>query len=249
MRGDDLPDVARLIAKRFISRPDVKAVQTRNGTYFPDRNSPFTIGDIADHILGRKTYGHYMAGADAMTKLAVFDIDMGKDPMATQTGETFLAREAMFDVNHPMRSYCIKLLRTVADGLTSFASRYFEGSHCLTAYSGGKGMHVYVILPKKTHAQIVRTSLLEIMAGPMHPFWKPTRGENFYRHFSDDIFPGIEIELFPKQDNPTDLGNLLRLPLGVHLKSGNRAFFVDNSGPVDQLIELDPMEALNWPTK
>lgn len=244
----DLEEVARLIARRYISRPDVKAVQTQRGTYFPDRQNPFTIGDIVDHILGRKTYGHYMVGSDNMTKLAVFDIDMGKSQLAHR-GQKFFPREAMFNVNHPMRPFCVKLLRTVADGLSAFAHRYIARSHCITAYSGGKGMHVYVILPRKTHAQIVRTALLEIMAGPLHPFWLPSRGENFYRYADDVTFPEIEIELFPKQDNPTDLGNLLRLPLGLHLKSRNRAYFVDTAAPVDQLIELDPLEALSWTKK
>ena len=80
----------------------------------------------------------------------------------------------------------------------------------------------------------------------MYPFWMPGRGENFYRYADDITFPGIEIEIFPKQDNPTDLGNLLRLPLGVHQKSRNRAYFVDNTGPLDQLIEQNPLEALRW---
>ena len=39
-------------------------------------------------------------------------------------------------------------------------------------------------------------------------------------------FAGVHVEIFPKQDAPRPLGNLVKVPLGVHKKTGRRALFV-----------------------
>lgn len=40
---------------------------------------------------------------------------------------------------------------------------------------------------------------------------------------------GLHIEIFPKQVSAKSLGNLVKLPLGVHLKSGRRSAFVNRN--------------------
>jgi hypothetical protein len=52
--------------------------------------------------------------------------------------------------------------------------------------------------------------------------------------------------MFPKQDslNGKDLGNLMKLPLGINRKTGNRSYFVRNDCPYDQLREVDPLVAM-----
>jgi hypothetical protein len=229
-----------MIAKRFISRPDVKAVQTGTGAYYPDRRNPFTVADIDDHIAGRKTFGHYMVGKDGMCKFGVFDIDMGKD-LITHDGMEFLPRDAMYTFDHPGRPYCVKLLRTVAEGLASLARRKI-GGQVLVSFSGGKGMHVYVIPKKPLPAKQIRTGVQDVML-TLHPAWAPTKGDNFYAHAGTE-FPTIEIETFPKQDMATDLGNLVRLPLGVHRKSKSRAYFIDIDHPEPGLHEVESLPAL-----
>lgn len=42
-----------------------------------------------------------------------------------------------------------------------------------------------------------------------------------------EVLPGLHIELFPKQVSAKSLGNLVKLPLGIHRKSERRAQFVD----------------------
>lgn len=91
-------DLARLFAKKFIQRPDVKAVQLDRaggglgqGDWFPDTrinvekrpNSPhlprgFNMGHLLAHINGERTYGHYLLDADSNCKLFAFDIDLEK---------------------------------------------------------------------------------------------------------------------------------------------------------------------------
>lgn len=38
---------------------------------------------------------------------------------------------------------------------------------------------------------------------------------------------GVSVEVFPKQEKAADLGNLIKLPLGIHKKTGNRCWFLN----------------------
>ena len=51
------------------------------------------------------------------------------------------------------------------------------------------------------------------------------------RCLADGVEPidGISIEVFPKQIHAKTLGNLVKLPWGVHQKTGNRCLFVDHT--------------------
>lgn len=79
-------EVAKLFAKLFIARSDVKAQQRSSGEYNPtvDRDSsgtitkmyPFTMPDLLDHIEGRRSYGHYFLNPDNQCKLFAFDVDL-----------------------------------------------------------------------------------------------------------------------------------------------------------------------------
>jgi hypothetical protein len=54
--------------------------------------------------------------------------------------------------------------------------------------------------------------------------FQPTRGSNFFR--VDGYV--IDVEVFPKQSDldGKDLGNLMRLPLGTNLKTGDKGRFL-----------------------
>jgi hypothetical protein len=89
-------ELAGLLAKRFIARPDVKAIQLdrdaghmKQGDWFPDikidpakrPNSPhlphgFKMSHLLAHLEGTATYGHYMLSTDSMCKMFAFDIDL-----------------------------------------------------------------------------------------------------------------------------------------------------------------------------
>lgn len=91
-------ELAKLLAKRFIQRPDTKAIQLdRNGgglsvgDWFPDTridpvkrpNSPhlprgFNMPHLLAHLNGERTYGHYLLDDDDNCKLFAFDIDLEK---------------------------------------------------------------------------------------------------------------------------------------------------------------------------
>lgn len=87
-------EIAKLFAKNFIARSDVKAIQHPDGAYRPDVNrdaqggavfharSGFNMADLLNHINGVSTYGHYMLNSNDKCKMFVFDIDLDKPDKA-----------------------------------------------------------------------------------------------------------------------------------------------------------------------
>lgn len=90
-----MQDLAGLLAKMFIARTNVKAIQNPSGEYMPvqrcgecgrgfcNHESPkirdgWKRADIDAHLAGVKTYGHYLLNTDNQCKLFAFDIDLDK---------------------------------------------------------------------------------------------------------------------------------------------------------------------------
>ena len=89
-------DLAGLLAKMFIARKDVKAVQTAaRGEYMPVQHctecgrafcghetpkvrEPWVRADIDAHLNKQHTYGHYLLNEDNKCKLFAFDLDLDK---------------------------------------------------------------------------------------------------------------------------------------------------------------------------
>jgi hypothetical protein len=88
----------------------------------------------------------------------------------------------------------------------------FERAGCPATleWSGNKGYHLWLFLAEPAPASTVRR-LLGRLAGTV------PEGVAY------------SIEIFPKQDRvpPGGLGNLIKVPLGVHLTSGRRSCFLD----------------------
>lgn len=254
--------VANLIAQKFIQRKDVKAVQLSDGSWMPHTHNgkregerlPWKRPDLLAHIEGKRSYGHYLLDHDSQCKLFAFDVDLEKegqlplrlmDPFASddeklnwQDGPmTDIAdlRGSWLDRTNPGRPYMKLQFREISHHLMK---GIFEnlGLPCATAYSGGKGIHVYAFTgiisaeEAREGAQIVLDALGD---------FKATRGTNFFKH---DKWPNLSIEVFPKQANldGKDLGNLMRLPLGRNLKSKDPTFFVDMTSPMGEMRPVDP---------
>lgn len=80
-------ELVGLLARRFIQRRDVKAVQFSSGAYVPDyklksigSHAPlgFKGRHLASHLAGEATYGHYLLDSDSKCRLFAFDIDLEK---------------------------------------------------------------------------------------------------------------------------------------------------------------------------
>ncbi len=60
-----------------------------------------------------------------------------------------------------------------------------------------------------------------------------------------DYYEGLHVEVFPKQDAIDQYGNLVKVPLGVHLKTGRRCLFVDPETFTGQMNEqLDRLRTI-----
>lgn len=259
-----MSEIANLIAKNFIARRDVKAIQYSSGAWSPHQEYnpatgkhdgariPWKRKHIEDHIAGDKTYGHYLLDQDSKCKLFAFDVDLKKrgtvlvgngdwgravevnDLRAEWLNRRSLGRDWM---KYQFKMIAHMLMRAVVDELDL---------PTVAAYSGGKGVHVYAFTglisaaEAREGAQIVLDSI-----GQFHA----VRGENFFEHVNTDPeagYPNISIETFPKQGSldGKDLGNLMRLPLGRNMKSKDPTFFIDMRSPMGQMIPRDTVESL-----
>lgn len=241
-----MKSLTNIIASRFISRTDVYAVQRDDGSYNPVKR-PIDRSVIEEHLSGNATYGHYLLGTDNTAKFFCFDIDL------TTSGEFFIEpdftlmpqdpvlADAWYEQNRrgPLpcnprivwtqrdpqsRPYFKERLRTVGELFTSQINRLGIGT-CMT-YSGHKGIHVYGFTGP-ADAKVVRNIGKRILKDT--GIFVPGRGENFFVD-STGQYPGIELELFPKQDSvePGHYGNLMRMEFGVNKKSPNDPCFLVN---------------------
>lgn len=242
-------DLPGLIANKFVARTDVKAVQTTDGKYHPERTK-WKMQDFRDHIAGDKTFGHYVSDTEGNVKVIVLDIDLEKTgtwveyPDMTQCPEDPALADAWYEANlkihestpredwknrkHPGRAWYKTQLRTMAEMLSSGIKHALD-IQVACAYSGNKGVHVYGFLPELMPAAEARAGALLAMEyaatsfGRDHAFER-FRGVNFYKHSVHDPehgFDNLSVELYPKQDTMEgkDLGNLVRLPLGKNQKN------------------------------
>lgn len=265
--------LAKLIAEKFIARPDVMARQSRFGAYSPVR-SKFTMDALLGHLAGESSLGHYMINPDGdEVKLFALDIDLEKpDPRQPHVryrlpfGQDEYTEFTDWQECDPRQIWmsrqqgaprnCIKLqLRTLANQLVSLIRKELE-IPAIAAYSGSKGIHVYGFTGRIPAVMAREGALIVARAAG----WKLSRGQNFFTHGLPDAdapfkdyhlrdYHQYSLEIYPKQESVAEkdkgLGNLMRLPLGVNYKSPrDRAFFIDLRSALVDLKPMDPIEAL-----
>lgn len=265
---DDTRELVAKLGKRFLSRNDVKAIQNPDGTWRPDRTT-IKMSDFRMHLEGKRTIGHYMLSPDGNVKLFAFDIDIKKNSEKNETfyrdnnNEIVLGdmRAAWTTPNHAALPFLRTQLRCMAEGLAYAIHRLTDGKlHVAVLDSGGKGLHVYGFFDAPVPAQVARDTAMYVLEDLR--CFEPVRGNNFWRHVGvtdslDQVtqpYQNLEIEIFPKQTSLVgkDLGNLMRLPLGVNAKTGRVSQFLRlDNGYEDEWNVLPPLDALGgtlpWP--
>jgi hypothetical protein len=260
-------EIANLLAKMFIARPDVKAIQYRNGAWSPHTTDgkhdspkvPWRREDLEAHLAGTQTFGHYLLNPDNKCKLFAFDIDLEKNagpdkPVPFQgyypddDGEIheFDPRVDWTNRAHPSRKWSKYQLKMMASILMKAIYEELD-IPCAAAYSGSKGVHVYGFVGLSDAAEVREGA--KIVLDAIGNF-TAIRGDNFYKwNDADPVrgYPNLSIEVFPKQDKingPEHYGNLMRLPLGKNLKSPDPTFFIDMRTPMSEMKPVDPIWAL-----
>lgn len=264
--------LAQQILDAYVQRRDVYAVQDRSGGYRPVYE-PLTVEVVQQHLDRQRTIGHYTSDQQGLTRILAFDVDLEKEgtwtryPLPEQFPDlqgpdldrwmashsqtiAYAPREAWLDRTHPSRRFVKYMLRTVAEGL-AYGMRTELGLHTAIAYSGSKGVHVYGytdpvdIAEARAGCELALDAAGPVIGGQFHLH----RGQNFYKLFEGPAWAdSFAVETFPKQSSMEGkkLGNLMRLPLGVNLKSpDDPCFFVDRAKAYSHLDPVAPEVAMN----
>lgn len=233
-------ELDRLIAKRFLQRRDVKALQSPSGAYRPIRTA-WKLIDIDRHVNGQVSYGHYLLDADNLTRVCAFDLDF--DDEVTFEDKVINAREVFTEPRHPAKKYLNAQIRGLGDGLAHRLQRKFPQLTVMATFSGSKGLHILGSFPEPTTGTASRAVAVSILES--FGCFKRHKGKNFWVHALGE-YPGIKIETFPKQTSIGNggFGNLLRVPLGINQKTGAQGFFYNLEAPLESLEPDDPILAL-----
>lgn len=102
---------------------------------------------------------------------------------------------------------------------------------CLTEFSGGKGYHFWFFFSDPVPADLPRKALNRLV-----------------KRIQPDL-SCFNLEVFPKQDQLTGkgLGNLVKLPLGIHRGTGKQSHFlkISDRDPWIQMVLLESMKRIN----
>ncbi len=258
--------LAAELSKKFISRPDAKAMQVIDGSWrlvtvdgkAESERLPWKKSDILAHVSGHSSFGHYLLSQNDTVKFFAFDIDLKANKpngfmgtWVTNEGTVYQCdpRTDWKNRAHPSRDFFKTNMMHIAACL-AYIVRDDLGLPTCVAYSGSKGVHVYAFTgpiaaaDAREGAKIVLDTFAE---------FAPTRGDNFFESVDQSYengFRNFSIEVFPKQDSleGKDLGNLMRLPLGKNFKNTkDQAFFVDMTQPLGTIKPIDPLVALRSP--
>lgn len=206
-----LPTDADLV--RFLScfggREDVYARQwfnPRDGRsgYAPVRE-PLTPKVLRQHFLGDITVGVYPIRLDGTCLFAALDLDLTKAALEEARREPQGADQ--------LRSRLRETTTAVSERLRALEMPF------LLEDSGYKGHHLW-FFPSSPEPAATLHALGRVVLGEIGPL----------------LAPGVSAEWFPKAVRPgaEGLGNLIKLPLGIHRRTGRRSCFL---GPA-----FDPLD-------
>lgn len=226
--GDDEPEAARTGAKKtaaapepeplmptdadcvrfaalFAGREDVYARQwhrAKDGqTGYTPVHEPLTPAVVRNHLLGTFTAGVYPIRLDQTATWFAVDMDIRRPALDQARRDAAYARE--------LRDL------TRRKGLELLAVMNELGFDPLLENSGYKGRHYWVFLEEPEEAKVLHQC-----------------GRLLLAHLQQHVEQEFSLEFFPKQAQRTGkgLGNLIKLPLGIHRRTGYRSVFLDGEG-------------------
>ena len=208
-RDDPFPepsdaDCVRMAAL-FAGREDVYARQwcrssDRRVGYTPVRE-PLTPAVIRQHLLGSFTVGVYPIRLDQTALWFSIDLDIRRNALDE-------ARS-----NHEYATELRRQMRDVGAGILEELRSL--GIEPLFENSGYKGRHFWVFLQAPQEARVLYHL-----------------GRLLLPRLERRVPGSLSLEFFPKQAKRTGkgLGNLIKLPLGIHQRTGYRSVLLDDEG-------------------
>jgi hypothetical protein len=202
----------------FIHRSDVFAEQHSDGHYEPVR-CPITAADVADHLAGRRSYGVYVIDPASYA--------VGEPGGIAQYVPPNTVKYIVFDLD----TYSLEALRFLTTAVEGLVKAPWQSFKCLLCEdSGGKGYHIWLLLASPVAAARARA-------------WGETIRALYdaHRAIANSDWPALEV--FPKQDAVPEggYGNLVKLPLGRHAKSGAMSYFMHRPGWATGIDDVQPL--------
>lgn len=208
---------AVMLSELFAGREGVHARQWRGEkgkAGYSPVHEPFTPAIARQHLLGTYTVGVYVVRLDNTSSFLCVDVDLTKEAIAS-TGGSRDKLDELLNLTHAVAREAHQTLASVS------LPAYIEDS-------GKKGRHVWVCFERPVSAGLARRL-----------------GRAVLRSLTN-VDPRVSLEVFPRQARvPAGaLGNLVKVPLGVHRGTGRRSVFLTADGrPVaDSLALLDSIE-------
>lgn len=200
--GPSDADVVRFAA-RFAGREGVHARMWHDpgrGVGYSPLRQPLTPEVARAHLSGVLTAGSYLVRVDDTAAHIVLDLDATAPALAQAEGD---------------RGRTQALRATLAaEGLRLRRALLALGLDPLLVDSGYKGRHLWLWLERPVAAgQALRWG--QALAARLRP-----------------LPATVKLEVFPRQAEvaPGGLGSLVKLPLGIHLRTGRRAHLLDDEG-------------------
>jgi hypothetical protein len=172
-------------------------------------HEPFTPAVARHHLLGTLTAGIYPLRLDLTARFLCFDLDVTREALRAAAGTP------------SERARLVARTQELAARL--LAELAALGLPALLEDSGNKGRHVWLLLREPllaVHLRRLGQALVDRLG----------------------VLPeGIQVELFPRQSRVERgaLGNLVKLPLGIHRATGRRSLFLDGAGePLPSQLDL-----------
>ncbi|MCD7715326.1 MAG: CRISPR-associated primase-polymerase type A1 [Lachnospiraceae bacterium] len=187
----------------FVGREDLYAlnvISENNRRICEDVPEPLLPDVVQSHLDGINTVSTYIQRSNATVKYLVLDLDISKAVLLGKTEEVAAEYKKKC---FELAVACIKELRHLG------ISGYLEDS-------GNRGYHVWVFFDGWIPARYVNL-LTDIIAVKMTPVFRDT---------------GIQIEYFPNKTKVRNgkKGQCIKLPWGIHPKSGRRGCFLMETG-------------------
>ncbi len=201
-------EALQLFVSLFSGREGVYARQWAkppNESGYVPVHEPWTVQVARQHLQGRYTVGIYPLRLDDTVLWMALDFDL----------PTALCKQTKAD-QQTKDVAMAKLLRT-ARAYQALASEL--GLHNYLEESGSKGFHLWVFFQEPVPARAARRLGLA---------WCQAAKQR-----EIGLTPDIgRLEVFPKQAHlqPKELGNLVKLPLGVHQLTGKNSRWLDTKG-------------------
>ncbi len=167
---------------------------------FSSINRPLNLAEIKNHLDGKETLGLYLLNKADQVSLSVIDIDIDQKALL----EYAKNEEESSKLHHLTHQDAIRIA-SVCDDL---------GIPVLIEDSGYKGRHLWFFFESPIKAKLARIFLKFIIDKSGKPA------------------DGIHWEIFPNCDKlkGKGYGPLIKLPLGIHKRTGRRCLFLDRDG-------------------